>query len=637
MCDFAKESSAEAAFELFKSSSPELTLTLIRRWLGHYESETEFNNDSDYNMIDPIDGDYANNLENNDHLLEDDLALSDTESDLIEDRIESVNHPDLSMNKDKYLSDDDIVIKSRVCMYAAEHSVLEAIEAYKDILPALTPAIVDRWIKSHRKQCQKFPVPPKNTTLIKPKGRYSTGLSSVDIELTTLTPDDAKQHIKRAHVSAMPSYTASFKDAVCRHMESFGADSTREQCKRLGLPINFERVNYWLKQFNEISYVERATMTVGYTTELKIKVCELAMKTSQQKAIKQYKGWAPNLSSSVVSCWMKKYISGGPASLYPFGHKSDPNDIEPSNIPEEPHFSHDFISEVLDYAISTSVKRAVNRYESETPGVTYALIKKWMLEREHGEPFVNDMRDHFNEVLRESETCEVAELNRKRSNLDAIDDISVLDLGVEDLSKAPQKPDDEDVDKDGHSRSLRMVVGEFAYNNGFMATTNEYSDLDTGTIYAFMEEYERFHNNLNSRGGNGLHEPVMKRPRRRSSESYGTQLKEYPELYNTVMSSLRNLVNSHIHLSPKLAKTMATDTIRTQCPKLLPESGGQLILDDKWAEEALLIIENKPMQSEGQSVAGSTDSDSSPMVSSIDLHIYLQFLHVFTSKYMLAL
>ena len=241
-----------------------------------------------------------------------------------------------------------MAIKIDVCMYAAEHSIMEAVDTYRGLLPALTPAIVDRWIKSHQKQSQKFPVPRKNTTLMKPRGRYLGPHSMVDhdIELTSLTPEDAKQHIKRAHTSAMPSYTAGFKDSVCRHMEKFGADSTREQCKRLGLPINFERVNYWLKQFNEISYVERAQMNVGYTTELKIKVCELAMRTSQQKAIKQYKHFAPNLSSSVVSCWMKKYIAGGPASLYPFGHKADPNEEEPSNVPDEPSFSMDLIAEV---------------------------------------------------------------------------------------------------------------------------------------------------------------------------------------------------------------------------------------------------------------------------------------------------
>ena len=469
VCDFARESSAEAAFELFHRSAPALNLRQIKRWLGQNEHEPEMRIETmesgdDSGML-PV---HVENENDMDQLDEEDL--SDSGSDL---GAMDPNGGDLPNTKDRYLSDNDMAIKIDVCMYAAEHSVMEAVEAYRGLLPALTPAIVDRWIKSHHKQCQKFPVPRRNTTMLKPRGstrEYSShSYDDANIELTGLTPEDAKQHIKRAHTSAMPSYTASFKDSVCRHMEKFGAESTRQQCKRLGLPINFERVNYWLKQFNEISYVERAQMNVGYTTELKIKVCELAMKTSQQKAIKQYKHFAPNLSSSVVSCWMKKYITGGPASLYPFGHKTDPNEEEPSTVPEEPNFSMDLIAEVLDYADNTSIKRAVNRYEAEVPGVTYAVIKKWMIERENGDPYGGEFKEQT--------------FKFNQPTVDYNDRSTHQPMATETTTKrghdARKRADDDDY-KRGQPKSLRMAVGEFAYNNGFMATTNEYPDLDTG-------------------------------------------------------------------------------------------------------------------------------------------------------------
>ena len=120
-----------------------------------------------------------------------------------------------------------------------------------------------------------------------------------------------------------------------------------------------------------------------------------------------------------------------------------------------------------------------------------------------------------------------------------------------------------------------------------------------------MEEYERYRSNPTANKDNGISEPDSKKPRRSlSTESINTQLQEYPDLYRTVMTSLENLMSSDIQLSPKLAKTMATDTIRTHYPGLLPESGGTLVLDDDWARDVLETITEKQMGGARKSMGG---------------------------------
>ena len=245
------------------------------------------------------------------------------------------------------------------------------------------------------------------------------------------------------------------------------------------------------------------------------------------------------------------------------------------------------------------IKRAVNRYEGEVPGVTYAVIKKWMLEREHGDPYGGEFKEQsfkFNADGHSEPAPVDMSSHREREGQDVLDDsidvVASEDHKKDTLKTTSSKLEEEDY-KHGHPKSLRMVVGEFAYNNGFMATTNEYPDLDTGTIYSFMEEFENYRSKLQSFGNNGIDEPEAKKSRLSLDSSTRTQLGEYPDLYSRVMTSLENLMKSNIHLSPKLAKTMATDTIRSHCPQLLPESGGNLILDDDWAREVLEILHNK--------------------------------------------
>ena len=98
VCDFACESSAEAAYELFCRSAPELSLSLIKRWLGESESDQCLNESSDSIVTHKeVDSEFANDIHNSDHLVED-LALSDTESDLIDERIDG-NMTDSSSNK----------------------------------------------------------------------------------------------------------------------------------------------------------------------------------------------------------------------------------------------------------------------------------------------------------------------------------------------------------------------------------------------------------------------------------------------------------------------------------------------------------------------------------------------------------
>ena len=454
--------------------------------------------------------------------------------------------------------------------------------------------------------------------------------TSDQVCLDDLTPKLLSGYItKRRPGNQLPFFNSEFKDMFCRYCLKHGNVATKETCDKLKIKITPAVATRWMTAYNDIPFTERHNnvegKTIFYTKEFKVKVVKYAIQTNATEATRKFsKECLATIHSSRIHQWIRKYKEHGIDALENYHTSRTPrvNEKEINDV---------FICKVLRYYDKHLLQKTLKKVWSQNKRLGRDLIQTWLKKRSQGyyqESFKSEPNEDLSEIendILESTTTNaenedseipfatemplISKSNKrklcKRKNegqdrdretnntvdVDAQDNKSKIKMRRYFSKRSVAKTTQRDLMDEGTVESVpesyessaenlsssyhKNDVGEFAYNNGFLAASDKFPGLDRSTIYEYIKEYEKSCNNLlgnTDKDVGSLTESISpplsfkkstgpnvskdRKTSKSSSQLIATSLLDYPIIYDSVISSLLSLKKSKMHLTVRLIKTL---------------------------------------------------------------------------------